>query len=259
MPNPRPPDRGTSYLPADNLLFPVLISAGSSGGSGFYFNTDDALYLATARHVLFDPNNALISKTATLTSTGTDHTSLLKVDIDCEALIRSNELRPHKSADVAICKIAKLDDPKISFLSGTKYGGAPNGVGILGIDLSNTKPIDQVTVSNTVFLFGYPMSLANPNIQADRPLLRRGIVAGKTANGKIVIDVPVYFGNSGGLVVEVVDMGTERTYMGVGIAVELVPFVEQLESKQYKTLVGLRHENSGYAIVEPFDRIRELL
>jgi hypothetical protein len=39
----------------------------------------------------------------------------------------------------------------------------------------------------------------------------------------------------------------------------MVPFIEELWSKQFNVLVGMRHENSGYSIVEPMDRILELL
>jgi hypothetical protein len=49
------------------------------------------------------------------------------------------------------------------------------------------------------------------------------------------------------------------TYHGIGIATEMIPFVEELWSKQFNKQVGVRYENSGYAIVEPMDRILELL
>jgi hypothetical protein len=43
-------------LPDDNLGYPVLISFdGGVFGSGFYLDTSSALYLVTAKHVLFDP------------------------------------------------------------------------------------------------------------------------------------------------------------------------------------------------------------
>jgi hypothetical protein len=39
----------------------------------------------------------------------------------------------------------------------------------------------------------------------------------------------------------------------------MVPFVEELWSKQFKAQTGVRYENSGYTIVEPMDRIFDLL
>jgi len=84
--------------------------------------------------------------------------------------------------------------------------------------------------------------------------LRRGIVAGKTEDHRIVIDCPVYFGNSGALIVEIEH---PRIY-SIGIAVEMVPFVEELWSKQFNALTSVRYENSGYALVEPIGRAEEL-
>jgi hypothetical protein len=39
----------------------------------------------------------------------------------------------------------------------------------------------------------------------------------------------------------------------------MVPFVEELWSKQFKVQTGVRYENSGYSLVEPMDRVEELL
>lgn len=95
------------------------------------------------------------------------------------------------------------------------------------------------------------------------PLLRSGIIVGRTEQGRVIIDCPVYFGNSGGLVIEVVQQ-VSRTqnlgptisharYLGIGIAVEMIPFVEKLWSKQFSVQTGIRYENSGYSIVEPME------
>lgn len=44
-------------IPDDNLAYPVLISLGNgTSGSGFYLNSSDAVYLVTAKHVLFEPD-----------------------------------------------------------------------------------------------------------------------------------------------------------------------------------------------------------
>jgi hypothetical protein len=49
---------GTSHaypdIPDDYLVYPVLLVSKDGGsGSGFFYNKDDAIYLITARHVLF--------------------------------------------------------------------------------------------------------------------------------------------------------------------------------------------------------------
>jgi hypothetical protein len=130
----------------------------------------------------------------------------------------------------------------------------------MGLAPEAVRKSEDVTLSNDVFLFGYPTSLGRSDqLDKSTPLLRTGIVAGKTKDGRFVIDCPVYFGNSGGLVIEVRRQNTQSYYMGIGIAAEMIPFVEELWSKQFNAQTGIRYENSGYSIVEPMDRILELL
>src|ERR1700691_2639842 len=41
-------------IPDDNLAYPVLVTLGdNSSGSGFFLNDGNAVYLVTARHVLY--------------------------------------------------------------------------------------------------------------------------------------------------------------------------------------------------------------
>src|ERR1039458_2489713 len=40
-------------IPEHNLAYPVLLTIGSTTGSGFYLNAPDSVYLVTAKHVLF--------------------------------------------------------------------------------------------------------------------------------------------------------------------------------------------------------------
>src|SRR6266446_2794544 len=56
-------------IPDDNLAYPVLIQRLDGAASGFYLNTATSMYLVTAKHVLFDPeNNKLRSPQLVLTS-----------------------------------------------------------------------------------------------------------------------------------------------------------------------------------------------
>jgi hypothetical protein len=50
----------------------------------------------------------------------------------------------------------------------------------------------------------------------------------------------------------------ETRFRGIGLAVEMIPFVEELWSKQFKAQTGVRYENSGYSLIEPMDRVEEL-
>jgi hypothetical protein len=254
-------------LPKDNLTYPVFISIDGGGtGSGFYLNTEQSCYLVSARHVLFNDHLQYHSGKVTLRSLASDFISKISYELDCATLFADGNLKKHPSADVAVCKIANYPSatdrttylvPGVTYLSGT----LPPGAQMMGLSVDATRSIDDVYTSNSIFLLGYPTSLSRASASLDKemPLLRTGIIAGKTENGKIVIDCSVYFGNSGGLVIEVVESQQGLRYLGAGIAVEMIPFAEELWSKQFKAHVGTRYENSGYAVVEPMDRVLELL
>src|ERR1700687_4331190 len=56
-------------IPDDNLAYPVLITLkNASTGTGFYVNNGKAIYLVTAKHVLFDNVDKLLDDRLTLLS-----------------------------------------------------------------------------------------------------------------------------------------------------------------------------------------------
>jgi hypothetical protein len=63
----------------------------------------------------------------------------------------------------------------------------------------------DVLISNDVYIFGYPSSVGHSGqLDHTRPLLRKGIVAGKNeAKNTIILDCPVHQGNSGGLALQI--------------------------------------------------------
>jgi hypothetical protein len=254
-------------LPKINTAYPVLISVGNgSSGSGFYLDNDSAVYLVTACHVLFKDRLELYPGITRLTSLADDFATKFTYELDCAQLWADGALKKHPRADVAVCRIATLtsgpDGRNMYSVPGvTAKSRLAVGTHVIGMPATSTRAFDEVEVSNDVFLFGYPTSLGH-NAQIDRatPLLRKGIIAGKAQDGRLIINCPVYFGNSGGLVMEVEYADAATTYYhGIGIAVQMVPFVEELWSKQFNAQTGVRYENSGYSIVEPMDRILELL
>ena len=113
-----------------------------------------------------------------------------------------------------------------------------------------TQRSSDVLVGNEVYIFGYPTSLSiSPEIDIKKPLLRRGVVAGKNETFKtIILDCPAFYGNSGGLVLEIEDTSITRTeYRAIGIIIRFIPFFKGWT------------ENSGYSIAEPMDGLIELL
>jgi len=125
------------------------------------------------------------------------------------------------------------------------------------------RKLSEVKLGDDAYVFGYPSSIglrASPRFDYSKPLLRKGLIAGiYSEQATIIIDAPVYFGNSGGPVLEVEQAGfTELKFNIIGVVTEVIPFVETWENKQY----GYQNHNlsnSGYCVVEPIDFILELL
>jgi hypothetical protein len=111
---------------------------------------------------------------------------------------------------------------------------------------------------------GYPVSLSTSEMQQinyDVPLARKGIVAGKNnKNQSIILDCPVYGGNSGGLVLEINEtgLGSGNIHL-IGVVVQFVPFVEQWRNTRFPELQNTSLQNSGYSVALPVDNIYDLI
>lgn len=259
-------------IPPDNMSYPVRIAIGDrSFGTGFYCNTDRGIYLVTATHVLFRRSIELFGPVATLTSLASDLTSTLSVSVDLSLLQDDGGIRRHNRADVTVVRIGTASGPTpnageqrtIQSSPGiTLNETLPPGVGFIGMPITLFRKLANVEMAGPIILFAYPgSSLGHPGqIDRTRPLLRQGMIAGKTDDNLIVIDCPSYFGNSGGLVVEIDEtFPGQKRFWGIGIVIQTIPFIEELWSKQFNIQTGLRYENSGYSLVVPMDRIEELL
>ncbi len=258
---------GQAALPSDNLSYPVLITLGNGlTGSGFFLNSGTAIYLVTAKHVLFNPiTGALLDSKADLISYSRDPTDSSKnwLALDLLVLLGDGGLKAHPSEDVVVAKVFILSPAKPG--AATPFSLSPEfGVtikeatrlGITGADATRgVKTFDQVIIGNDVVLFGYPTSLALqqlPQLDVHHPLLRKGIVAGTNpATRTLILDCPAYFGNSGGPVVEVDHEGLNTTYKVIGVMNMYVPFVDTGHAFQMAS-------NSGYSIATPMDFVLEL-
>lgn len=256
-------------IPDDNLAYPVLIvpKPKIKPGSGFFLNTASGTYLVTARHVLFEgvlmdelkaPEAELVTYPKDPKEAGRNVFTL-----DLEEMQSAGFVRRHETQDIAAVMVGKpLRGGRIEVLPGFGVANeAPSG--FLSVGTSTLKLYDDVLVANEVFVFGYPTSLglkAMPQLDLLRPLLRRGIVAGVNPDKRsIILDCPVYPGNSGGPVLEVeLDDSGERRFSVIGVISQFVPYVE--------TWVNARHgfenssiENSGYSVATPMDFVLELV
>jgi hypothetical protein len=168
-------------------------------------------------------------------------------------LFNDGKIKYHPSIDVAFVKIGTKEKSGETFTIKTFDGVIKKKwAGVITIGKENIKLYKDVLESNTVYTFGYPVSVTdNPLLVTSAPLIRKGIVAGKNNEHKtIILDCPLHPGNSGGLVLEVEKVPLGEEYRAIGLVTNSIPF------KKEKT----EHtENSGYSIAVPMDAIMELL
>jgi hypothetical protein len=121
----------------------------------------------------------------------------------------------------------------------------------MGVGKDSFKLLKDVVIGNSVFVFGYPTSITqtNPWLDIKLPLLRKGIIAAKNGGlSAIILDCPAFYGNSGGLVIQVEKTSlTQTTYNAIGLISNFVPY----EVKWF--------QNSGYSVVVPMDFVEELI
>jgi len=118
-------------------------------------------------------------------------------------------------------------------------------------------------ISNYIFIYGFPTGFGIPTeIQFDKykPVLRKGIVAGKNLDTKtFLLDCPAYPGNSGGPIIAVGkdDNGFESRRI-IGIVTQYIPYLEpQLnQSMQFKEF---DLSNSGLSVGIPIESIDEII
>lgn len=261
-------------LPTNNLNYPVRILAGTSSGSGFIVGTDDKnnIYIVTAKHVLYyqDQNSKefkLFAEKIKIICNTFFEPYVYKppriYELDLPKLIIDGHVKLHSSQDVVVIKFGERKESKIKFLSGVNLLQEAEG-SIVTCELSGARKFDDVVISNEIFALGYPVSLSTTEmkqINYNLPLVRKGIIAGKNYENKtLILDCPVYGGNSGGLALEInLDVSNEIKIHLIGVVVQFVPFVEQWQNTRFPSLYNTHYQNSGYSIVLPVDFIIDLI
>jgi len=246
-------------IPDDNLAYPVLIEMDNSIGSGFFLNDENKIYLVSASHVLFNRDTgALISNIAKITSYPKEKADKEKnvFKLDLAKLLSKGHLKYDFSKDVVVLKIGDVDSETRLFNTLSEVEVMEiSTTGVVGVGIDNTRTYQESLIANDVFVFGYPVSLnllQIPQIDYSRPLLRHGIIAGKNDLTKtLVLDLPVYHGNSGGPVIEAEQEGLGFRYRVVGLITEFVPALARAKDRV--------EVNSGYSIAASLDRVLELV
>lgn len=256
---------GQRALPRDNLSYPVLVDIPTRlPATGFYVNNNNEIYLVTAKHVLCDPKLTFWDNKATIQSYSKDHSDNTPniFELDLRALKIKGRIKHHETHDVSIIHIGSVDnkglrlDKTISIVKASKSG-------ITGANIRETiHYYKDVSIGNEIFVLGYPSALGIdkiPQFDHSKPLLRKGIIAGKYEDLKtIILDCPIYKGNSGSPVIEVTrESLTKFKFNIVGVVSQFVPFDPAWDNKNFKQ--GSFYDNSGYSIATPIDMVVDLI
>lgn len=100
-------------------------------------------------------------------------------------------------------------------------------------------------------------------IDAEKPLLRHGIISGRNTQLRLlIVDAISFQGNSGGPVVQLVEIPNvfpkRFDYKLVGLVGGFVPHTEMWRD-QYETSGAMINANSGYTYVIPMDAAFDVL
>jgi len=268
-------------LPQEHIKYPVSVTLeDGQNASGFYLmDGKGSAWFISAKHLFFwDPakeegRTGLKGGRALLSSypqeEGLETPILIRLDLN--VLQAAGHLHAHETRDLTVIQLGGVKmtprGKSLEFYDGVDRvarAGEPAAEGsLVGASEEVIKRYADVAVGNDVFIFGYPTSLGienYPQIDYERPLLRKGVIAGKNNKKRtIILDCPVFYGNSGGPVIEAENMGiTTTAFHIIGMVSEFIPF----DDKWYglKHPFGMREiENSGYSVVVPMDDILDLI
>lgn len=254
------------------LTIPVSVALeNNQTATGFYIVIDKVVFFVTARHAFLveakDNTFNLASNTAVLKSSnfGTDSDAEKIIALDLSKLYNNGCIIYNKLFDIAVIKIADfIDETEFKGVEGVVIKQTPGPFNLTTLDY--IKKYEETLIGNEVFVFGYPTTLGIqevPQIDFSKPLVRKGIIAGKNEKTRtIILDCPVDFGNSGSPVLE-----CKPVYEGsnlikecwlIGIVTKFVPFVEETVNMRYK-YSNYTLNNSGYSVITPIDIVLEMV
>jgi len=253
-------------LPPEYLGHPVLIRLGSSLGTGFLLSAGTNNFVVTAKHVLVDPQHMkgnLRAETGEVIaySENPKDKDRYEFSVDFKALQGAGDVRA--SAQDAI--VVRLGTVTAGDDKGYQVFTARPGVVVrskaespaMFLPISMCHRLDEVRIGNECWILGYPSSIgirAIPQVDYERPLVKRGSIAGKnSAQGTLIVDAAVFPGNSGGPVIEL----DQETFLNtkaflVGIVSQFVPLGPNVVGNSSVV-------NSGYSVVVAMDPIIDLV
>jgi hypothetical protein len=266
----------SQHIPEFLLRTAILIQLDNGEqGSGFYVQDSLHTYLATARHVLIqriitprkphDDSVLLAAKTIKCISYPADPNISVKtiLTIDLPSAYAAGLLKYDAQSDVGVIQIGDVQrvNDSLNMISYYSFATKDRISRIEPIPRSVIEKYDDIHIGDGVFIFGYPTSIglqSSPQFDHERPLLRKGTIAGKNISKKtLIIDCPVYYGNSGGPVIVEYAENFATYYKLIGVVSEFVPYEEDwVNTKNALTNVSIT--NSGYSVVVPIESILSL-
>ncbi|MDP3494276.1 MAG: trypsin-like peptidase domain-containing protein [Hyphomonadaceae bacterium] len=249
-----------SQIPADNIESAVYISLSridgniltKYDGTGFFYQDSLHTYLITAHHVLYDSLGKLKSAIGSVNfyDKNSDSKTPDKITLDLSFLESEKKIKYKSNYDIVAIELG--DSKKLDSINGIAFNKYVHHFGKLNLMVCSPKLIKRfkdISIGNDVFIIGYPTSVTQgktPIYDFNRPLLRKGAVAGKDVfQTKIIVDCFANKGNSGGPVIyksQTEVMVSNYSLIGIVVAVNIYG-----------------NSNTGYSIVEPIDKILEVI
>lgn len=242
-----------------------------SFGSGFFYSDSTSLYLITAKHVIFDEiKNIKTNETIQFSFKDSianiyfypkyaDRDPIKQLSLDLIRLSNSGNVSVSNFNDIAVIRLGKQsyeDYPHIEYSKYVKKHYPKSTV--TNYVKANFMQYDDVEIGNDVFIIGYPKVLglqSLKNYDVNRPLMRKGCIAGKNPNERtIIIDCPSYGGNSGGPVI----MAKNGAGYLIGLVTQFIPFEQKWVNLNYN-ITNTEISNSGYSIVVPIEDVLEVI
>ncbi|MFC1730082.1 trypsin-like peptidase domain-containing protein [candidate division KSB1 bacterium] len=265
----------SQHLPDPFIKSPVFIEHEKGYGTGFFIQDSMFTYFVTAKHNLaeFRPDEEneenryrLLTKKIKLTTYRDDPVVTEKntMYVDILEAFDSKLILFHKNQDLVVIVMGQVEKLQ---MGGSRTNYFPfitkdKSSWIFTIHYSLFQPYDDVRIGDEIFIFGYPTSLGiiqSPQFDYERPLLRKGIVAGKYDEEKtLIIDCPSYPGNSGGPVILRNIRQDRIDYYLVGVVVEFIPYEEKWINTRSR-LTNTDRFNSGYSVAVSINSIIELI
>lgn len=175
-----------------------------------------------------------------------------EIQLQLARLLKNGHIWYHLSSDVALVHIGNIttqgEKRRLNFVDGVV---GTEKVDLVGVLSSGVKTFNDVFIGNGIFTFGYPVSItqANPALNIKVPFLRKGLVAGKNDDLKLIIlDCSGQRGDSGGLVMEVEDVFPVVTLQAIGVMTDIILTDDLTKS-----------ENSGLSVAVPMDDVLEIV